>query len=74
VLERVDGLGAGRLEEQLGDVGAALGQRPDPVGEIATVGVGLPASATWRFATVRLEAGMRALYSADGALCGARLP
>src|SRR5258708_23249623 len=42
VLERVDGLGAGRLEEQLGDVGAALGQRPDSVGEIATVGVGLP--------------------------------
>ena len=41
VLERVDRLGARRLEEQLRDVGAALGQGPDAVGEIAPVGVGL---------------------------------
>jgi len=49
--KRVDGLGAGRLEEQLGESRARpLRPAPGSLGEIATVASASPASATWRFA------------------------
>ncbi len=64
VVERVDRLGSGGLEEQLRDLGAALVEGLESVGEIATVGVRLAGE---RHLEVRL--GLRADGSHGGAHC-----
>jgi len=51
VVERVDGLGARGLEEELRDVGPVLLERPEAVGDVAAVRVGLAGE---RYLKVRL--------------------
>ena len=76
VVERVDRLGPGGLEEELRDLGAALVEGLDAVGEVAAVGVGLAGERDLsRFASVfdpRTAGHGRAHCSLDRRRSGAR--
>ena len=52
VVERVDRLGAGGLEEELGDLGAALVEGLNTVGQVSPVGVSFPGQ---RYLKIRLR-------------------
>ena len=70
VIERVDRLGARGLEEELGDVGAALVERLDAVGEIPAVGVGLAGE---RDEQVRLGFGVGPLAESSARHCSSEV-